>query len=281
MSSFNYNLLTIPFEIRARILELVFVDTVIDIYSSKRATSLANGHWGVSHVNRRKPRPQYVPEDTVKWAFLGVLFVNHQLHEEAFPVAMSKVTFKVDLAGLNYPADKSCLRQLFPEQSRLANGLQHLAAHHTALNIFCSEIESGSEHVLELLPELQDITVLCGSDTNLMDALTCDTHNESLPHWRGKKVGEGWTGSSDCSVELAYRPKFWHQGVKAVVEQRRFKVEFQLNGGANSASVVRMYPEWLAILETVHPEGTLSARMRDCGVKMSWGVYWEDRRLCR
>lgn len=281
MASFNHNLLTIPFEIRSRILEFVIVDTVIDIYSSKRATSLANGHWGVSHVNRRKPRPQYVPEDAVKWAFLGVLFVNHQLHEEAFPVAMSKVTFKVDLAGLNYPADKSCLRQLFPEQSRLANGLQHLAAHHTALNIFCSEAESGSEHVLELLPELKDITVLCGSDTSLMDALTCGTHDETLHHWRRKKVGGRWTFPSDCSAMLAYRPKFWHQGVKAIVEQRRFRVEFQLNGCAESASVVTMNPDWVATLMTVHPEETLSARMRDCGVKMSWGVYWEDRRLCR
>ena len=281
MASLNYNLLTIPFEIRSRILDFVFVDTVIDIYSSKRATSLANGHWGVSHVNRRKPRPQYVPEDAVKWAFLGVLFVNHQLHEEAFPVAMSKITFKVDLAGLNYPADKSCLRQLFPEQSRLANGLQHLAAHHTALNIFCSETESGSEHVLDLLPELKHITVLCGSDTSFMDALTCDVNDETIYHWRSKKVGEGWIGLSDCSAELASRPKFWHQGVKAVVEKRRFTVEFQLNGGADSASVVTMSPEWIATLETVHPEDTLSARMRDCGVKMSWGVYWEDRRLCR
>ena len=278
MASFNYNLLTIPFEIRSRILEFVFVDTVIDIYSSKRATSLANGHWGVSHVNRRKPRPQYVPEDTVKWAFLGILFVNHQLHEEAFPLAMSKVTFKVDLAGLNYPADKSCLRQLFPEQSRLANGLQHIAAHHTALNIFCSETESGSEHVLDLLPDLKDITVLCGSDTRLMDALTCDG---KMYHCRDKKLGEGWTGPSVCSGVLADWPKFWHQGVRAVVEQRRFRVEFQLNGGADSASVVTMDPEWVARLETVHPEDTLSARMRDCGVKMSWGVYWEDRRLCR
>ena len=281
MASLNYNLLTIPFEIRSRILDFVFVDTVIDIYSSKRATCLAVGHWGVSHVSRRKPRPQYLPEDAVKWTFLGVLFVNHQLYEEAFPIAMGKVTFKVDLAGLNYPADKSCLRQLVPEKSRLANGLQHLAAHHAALNILCSETKSGSEHVLDLLPELKSITVLCGSDTSLMDALTCDSDDETLYHWRGKRIGEGWTGFSNCSAELAHRPRFWHQGLKAVIEQRGFRVEIQLNGGVESASVVTMSPEWIATLETVHPEETLSARMRDCGIKMSWGVYWEDRRLSR